>query len=61
MLLYLQNESTYSIKLGIFLKLVISSKTSENVIRHSNDKMHTVGVVMTDIWKGETSKRKPEN
>ncbi len=44
MFLYLQNETTYSIKFGLVLKLVMSSKTSEKEILH---KMHTVVVVMT--------------
>ncbi len=58
--LYLPKETTYSIKFGIVLKLVMSSKTLEEVIQHN---MHTVGqgVVMTDIWKGETSKMELEN
>ncbi len=58
MFLYLHNETTYSMKFGIILKHVMSSKTSEQVIRHY---MHTVGVVMTDIGKGETPKMEPEN
>ena len=55
MFLYFQNETTYSIKFGIVLKLVMSSKTPEKEIWHST---HTVEVVMTDIW---TSKMAPEN
>ncbi len=58
MILYLQNETTYSIKFGTVLKLEMSSKTSEKVIWHY---MYTVGVVMADIWKDETSKLEPGN
>ncbi len=57
MFLYLQKEITYSIKFGLVLKPVMSSKTLEKEILH---KMYTVGVVMTDIWKGETPKMEPE-
>ena len=56
MFLYLQNETTYRIKFGIVLKLVMSCKTSEKEIWNST---HTVVVVMTDIWKSGTSKRVP--
>ena len=58
MFLHLQNETTYSIKFGLDLKLMMSSKPSEKEILH---KMHTVVVVMTDTWKGETPKMEPEN
>ncbi len=57
MFLYLQNETTYNIKFGLVLKPVMSSKTPEKEILH---KMHTVVVVMTDIWKDETPKMEPE-
>ena len=58
MFLYLQNETTYSIQFGIILQFVMTSKTAEKEIWHN---MLTVVVVMTDIWKGETSKMEPEN
>ena len=58
MFLYLQNETTYSIKFGLILKPVMSSKPWEKEILH---KVHTVVVVMAGIWKGETPKMEPEN
>ncbi len=53
MFLYLKKETTYSSKFGIVLKLEMSSKTLEKVIWHNK---HSVGVGVTDIWKGEISK-----
>ena len=44
MSLYLQNKSTYNLKFGIVLKLVMFSKTSEKEIWHN---IHTMAVVMT--------------
>ena len=58
MFLYLKNKTTYDIKFGIILKLVMSFKTLQKEIWHS---MHMVVGVTTDIWKGETSKTEPEN
>ena len=55
MFLYLQNETTYSIKFGLVLKPVMPFKTSEKEILH---KMHTVVVVVTDISKDDTPVQK---
>ena len=58
MFLYLKNETIYSFKFGIVLKLVMSFKTSEKEIWNS---LHSVVVVMTDKGLFENMKLKKWN